>query len=588
MADTAALRDQIKSDFTSISHGDSVSRDKLKQLIHILLPQEGTDIIEKVIDASGSEVHSHVQFGPFIDWLYDAQPTLKVAMFNSLASGHFNPARRLIKGLADAGGHINYFTQVEQQAANLSSLCGTSVSTHSYFPAGEVDGRSWFSPDAPSPAGWYNAGIQAWEFGKRTAEAANRTVTWLKWLIDYTKALGVDVIVGEMHAPWGKIVAKSLNLPYVTMCPMRLWNLEECLLQICSEMDGAKSSPWYNPVFEYVRDELDTDAGCRANPREHHRRLYEKLEEILKSTDLYRLVEKEFGVTLTYSDRAWHDSKSCMFMGGYSSLNIQFSGEVFARQPPHSEEWFNRVKVYPVGPFIQAQAPDKCTDPEVQSILTAVQASTEATPVVFVALGTCDSDNISLFRKVISELCTNATPYIVIVRCGDQTSPEELLASAERKTNLFITKKFLPQQTILSHTSVFITHCGMGSLNEALALKVPCLLFPTDIERYGNAVIMDSQGLGAFLLNEIKTSSFHSPLNGWWQTECTKLEKEPLAKTVADLVAASRSKSFSEKLVEAKDSTVGSKAAAKLQAAVRDVIALKGKTYEATEGQSKF
>ena len=55
-------------------------------------------------------------------------------------------------------------------------------------------------------------------------------------LIEFFRSEGIEVIIGEQHAPWGKLVARALDLPYVTMCPMRTWDEGECLEQIVSEM----------------------------------------------------------------------------------------------------------------------------------------------------------------------------------------------------------------------------------------------------------------------------------------------------------------------------------------------------------------
>ena len=49
---------------------------------------------------------------------------------------------------------------------------------------------------------------------------------------------------------------------------------------------------------------------------------------------------------------------------------------------------------------------------------------------------------------------------------------------AKRTTGCYITNEFLPQADILRHTNLFISHCGMGGLNEACIAGVPVLLFP--------------------------------------------------------------------------------------------------------------
>ena len=81
-------------------------------------------------------------------------------------------------------------------------------------------------------------------------------------------------------------MAKAANLPYVTMCPMKTWNEEDCLKQIVSEMDENPASCWHNPIVHYVRDTLDKDDKARDDSEVYHGLLMDKMESALVATDL--------------------------------------------------------------------------------------------------------------------------------------------------------------------------------------------------------------------------------------------------------------------------------------------------------------
>ena len=55
---------------------------------------------------------------------------------------------------------------------------------------------------------------------------------------------------------------------------------------------------------------------------------------------------------------------------------------------------------------------------------------------------------------------------------------------------------FVPQVQVLRHADVFLTHCGMGSVNEALACGVPMVMMPVMSDQPMNADRLLALGLG--------------------------------------------------------------------------------------------
>merc|ERR1712137_1039491 len=81
----------------------------------------------------------------------------------------------------------------------------------------------------------------------------------------------------------------------------------------------------------------------------------------------------------------------------------------------------------------------------------------------------------------------------------------------------------------------------MGSLQEAIGYGLPCLLFPTDCERFGNAIIMEKAKLGIFVLDSIRNDPFRSPRKAWWEEQCgTRLSETNLLEKTMQLLKESQ------------------------------------------------
>ena len=65
--------------------------------------------------------------------------------------------------------------------------------------------------------------------------------------------------------------------------------------------------------------------------------------------------------------------------------------------------------------------------------------------------------------------------------------------------NNFIVKKHVDQIAVLEVTDVFVTHCGMNSVSEALYYGIPLVLFPQTTEQKGVANRVKELGAGKFL-----------------------------------------------------------------------------------------
>ena len=76
-----------------------------------------------------------------------------------------------------------------------------------------------------------------------------------------------------------------------------------------------------------------------------------------------------------------------------------------------------------------------------------------------------------------------------------------LAQSLGKIPNNFTVKKHVDQISVLQITDVFITHCGMNSVSEALYNGIPLVLFPQTAEQKGVANRVVELNAGIFLEN---------------------------------------------------------------------------------------
>ena len=116
-------------------------------------------------------------------------------------------------------------------------------------------------------------------------------------------------------------------------------------------------------------------------------------------------------------------------------------------------------------------------------------------PTVYISLGTVNNNNKDFYKN-----CFNALKdenLNVIMSVGNDINFESL----GKIPNNFTVKKHVDQISVLQITDVFITHCGMNSVSEALYNGIPLVLFPQTAEQKGVANRVVELNAGIFLEN---------------------------------------------------------------------------------------
>lgn len=106
-----------------------------------------------------------------------------------------------------------------------------------------------------------------------------------------------------------------------------------------------------------------------------------------------------------------------------------------------------------------------------------IQINKEDRKLIYLSLGTILNQNQDFYHKVIQAFAD--TDYDVVMSVGEKTE----IASLGNIPRNFTVKHVVDQISVLQTADVFITHCGMNSVNESLYFGVPMVLFPQHSEQ---------------------------------------------------------------------------------------------------------
>jgi MGT family glycosyltransferase len=265
-----------------------------------------------------------------------------------------------------------------------------------------------------------------------------------------------DALLHDSLSLWGKIAGLKTHTPTVALVPSMAINSRVILSQ--------------TPLL------LDDYANALAHP-----------------VAFSGIVFKFF---TTYVKRGLLPPSFFDIFSNSEKLNIVFTSRQF--QP--LEHTFDEKHQF-AGPIIYDRN-------EQQSKLTTKKNQ----PIIYVALGTVYNDNIHVYKSILAVL--KKIGFESYVSIGSYISIDEL---GDLPSHIHIAPYF-PQLEILAKASVFISHCGMNSVNESLYFGVPLLMLPIIQEQKMNAQRVEELGAGIYYKKQVIddpqfAESIHSLLN---------------------------------------------------------------------------
>jgi MGT family glycosyltransferase len=114
-------------------------------------------------------------------------------------------------------------------------------------------------------------------------------------------------------------------------------------------------------------------------------------------------------------------------------------------------------------------------------------------PTVYISLGTVDNAHPDFYRNCLKAM--DGQPYRVILSVGTDTDIAKL---GEIPSNCLVYHT-VDQIAVLQCADVFLTHCGMNSVSEALYYGIPLVMFPQTPEQQGVANRVRELHAGIFL-----------------------------------------------------------------------------------------
>lgn len=339
---------------------------------------------------------------------------MKIVFFNIPAHGHTNPTLGVVKELIN-NNHDVYYYSYEIMREKIES------SGAHFIPCDKFDSQTKLSNEDKEKI--------AKDLVFSTNLIVDMTLRLDDEILKEMQELKPDVIVADSMAFWGKLIAKKLNIPFISSTTTFAFNKYSARVM---KQEGPG-------LFSLIKS----------------------IPKINKSLD--RLRQKGYEVKSMLDIIANDENTSTIV---YTSKYFQ----------PYSET-FNDNYAF-VGPVLR-ESVEKTEKVEI--------------PTVYISLGTVNNNHKNFYQNCFEAL--KDENLRVIMSVGEDIDIELL----ENIPNNFTVKKHVDQISVLKNTDVFITHCGMNSVSEALYYGIPLILFPQTTEQKGVANRVSELGAGKFL-----------------------------------------------------------------------------------------
>ncbi len=243
-----------------------------------------------------------------------------------------------------------------------------------------------------------------------------------------------DYIIHDSLCTWGKHIATIIGVPAINL--MHSYPITQSTISLT-----PSTAPFLKKIALY------------------------KLRNNFNKNSFENILKKKYQVNLSLGDMLINEE----------SLNIVYTSEHMEPGLSQSEKTFRFV-----GPslFFKNEKNDFPFD-ELRN-----------KKVIYISLGTLHSKNSGFYN-----LCLKAfsdTEYFVVISVGSDTNLSEFNSIPDN----FLIRHSVPQQQLLEHVDLFVTHAGMNSVNEAICNGAPMLLLPHHFEQELIARRIQEMGIG--------------------------------------------------------------------------------------------
>ncbi len=288
--------------------------------------------------------------------------------------------------------------------------------------------------------------IQNYDLFKALKRSVDMTVDKLDHNLDAVQKENPDYIIHDSLCTWGKYMAGILRLPAVNL--MHSFPVNRASMSL-----NSNTAPMLIRVGLY------------------------KLISLLQKNSAKKALQKKYNLNMSLSDA----------MINREGLNIVYTSRYMEPSIFKAETSYRFV-----GPslFFKADQGDFNFN------------SLKGGKVVYISLGTLHNVNPGFYNICIEAF--RGTAYKVVMSVGTETDWNLF----QNLPDNFIVKQSVPQQRLLEHADLFITHAGMNSVNESICCGVPMVLLPHHFEQQLIADRVRELGMGEIMkINKITSST---------------------------------------------------------------------------------
>ncbi|MDO5399811.1 MAG: glycosyltransferase [Eubacteriales bacterium] len=323
----------------------------------------------------------------------------KIVFFCIPAHGHTNPTLGVVRELISRGHQVFYYSY--QPMREKIQATGAK-----FLPCDAYDPQTHLTPEDGERVGK--------DLAFSTQLLVDMTLALDDAVLRDMQALKPDVIVADSMAVWGKLIARKLNIPFVSSTTTFAFN------RYSSKVIGSSGGS--------LLSLLRAMPGINRNLKRLRARGY-RVKSVL--------------------DIIANDNTTDTIV--YTAREFQPCAETFSERYA-----FVGASIRPVAsPMERAEV-----------------------PTVYISMGTVLGSREGFYRACVEAF--RDRPYRVILSTGET----DLSGSVPPNVQVF---SRVDQMAVLAVSDVFITHCGMNSVNEALYFGVPMVLLPQTPEQGGVA-----------------------------------------------------------------------------------------------------
>ena len=347
----------------------------------------------------------------------------KIAFFCIPAHGHTNPTLEVVKELIHQGHEVKYYSYECMKEKIIST------------------GADYISCDRYD----FKQKLTAAD-GKRIGEdmsfaievLVNSTLAMDDALLEQIKQWKPDCIVADSMALWGKLIAKKLNIPFVSSTTTFAFNKDSAKVMKSSLRD------FFKVILQMIK------------AKRHIKRLQENGYDIKSVFDIIQ-----------------NDN---------NTNTIVYTSSMFQ---PYSETFSDKYVF--VGPSIRP----KC------DIFEKTREK-----LVYISMGTVNNNMTNLYKNCIDAFINSDYQVVLSVgNQVDINELEEYVIKSDSRAQFHLLS-YVDQIAVLEKADVFLTHCGMNSVSESLYFKVPLVMYPQTNEQKGVAFRVNELGAGIYLNSE--------------------------------------------------------------------------------------